>query len=159
MSRATTRFVATAESGGFNTEVPVPELKDLVGLLIDSLTKFKETMVGREDVFPTLLRTRNELHEAVEKGEVDVYMFTSWCNFPFYEIDFGWGKPVWLSRIPLPYESTSLLHTQDGDGIEAWVCFNKQDMPLFLRDEDILAFTSKEAPAPRVLSRPQFWVT
>ena len=159
VSRATTRFVVAAESGGFNTEVPVPELKDLVGLLIDSLTKSKETMVGREDVFSTLLRTRNELHEAVEKGEVDVYMFTSWGNFPFYEIDFGWGKPVWLSRIPLPYESTSLLDTEDGDGIEAWVCFNKQDMSLFLRDEDILAFTSKEAPAPGVLSRPQFWVT
>ena len=143
VNRATTRFVATE-----NTEVPVlvPELKDLVGLLIDSLTKSKETMVGWEDVLSTFLRTRNELHEAVEKGEVDVYMFISWCNFPAYEIDFGWGKPVWASIIPLPYESISLLDTEDGDGIEAWVCFNKQDMPLFLGDEDILAFTSKPNP-------------
>ena len=142
VSRATARFVA-AESGGGNTDVP--ELKDLVGLLIGSMTKCKETAVTREDVFPTLLRTRNELHEAVEKGEVDVFMFTSWCNFPAYKIDFGWGKPVWVSRIHSGYEAATFLDTEGGDGIEAWLSFNKIEMPLFLQDKDILAFTSQEA--------------
>ena len=47
-SRVITRFVAVAT-------VPVQELKGLVGLLMDSFTKSKETVVGREDVFPTLL--------------------------------------------------------------------------------------------------------
>lgn len=90
------------------------------------------------------LKSRNELHEAAGKADIDVYMFTSWCRFPFYEIDFGWGKPVWMSRIHAPYEATFLLDTQDGDGIEAWVSFKKQDMPLFLRhiEDDLLAFTS-----------------
>ena len=114
---------------------------------MDSFTKSKETVVGREDVLPTLLKTRNELHEAAEKGDVDVYMFTSWCNFPFYKIDFGWGKPVWLSKTHSAYESTTLMDRENGDGIEAWVCFNKQDMAEFLRDDDILAFASKEAHA------------
>ncbi|XVF54640.1 hypothetical protein PTKIN_Ptkin05aG0197500 [Pterospermum kingtungense] len=25
-----------------------------------------------------------------------VFNFTSWCRFPFYEADFGWGKPIWF---------------------------------------------------------------
>ena len=108
VNMVTARFVA-ADSGG-NAEVP--ELKDLVGLLIDSITKSKETVVSREDVFPTLLRTRNELYEAVEKVEVDVFMFTSWCNFPVYKFDFGWGKPVWVSRIHWGYEAAIFLDTE-----------------------------------------------
>ena len=124
--RVTTRFVAA------DREVEeLPELKDLLGLLMDSFTKSKETFVTREDAFPTLLQKRNEIHEVVEKGEVDVYMFTSWCRFPFYEVDFGWGKPVWVSKSHSAFEAATLLDTEDGDGIEAWVTFDKQDMPLF----------------------------
>ena len=150
VSMATARFVG-AESGDGNTKVPVPvlevpELRILVGLLIDSMTKSKETVVTREDAFPTVLRTRNELYEAVEKGEVDVFMFTSWCNFPAYKIDFGWGKPAWMSRIHSGLEAATFLDTEGGDGIEAWLSFNKPEMPLFLQDKDILAFTSQEAP-------------
>ena len=139
--------MAAADSGGGrgNTEVDdkLPELKDLVGLLMDSITKSKENLVSREDVYPTLLRRKNEIHEAVERGEVDVFMFTSLCRFPIYQVDFGWGKPVWVSRVHAPYEATFLFDAEDGDGIEAWISFNKRDMPLFLRDTDILAFTSK----------------
>ena len=104
----------------------LPELKDLVGLLMDSITKSKETFVSREDVYPTLLRTKNEIHEAVEKGEVDVFMFASLCRFPIYQVDFGWGKPVWVSRVHAPYEATFLFDAEDGDGIEAWVSFRLQ---------------------------------
>ena len=150
VSMSTARFVV-AESGNGNTEVPVlvlevPDLKILAGLLIDSMKKSKETVMTREDAFPTLLRTRNELYEAVEKGEVDVFMFTSWCNFPAYKIDFGWGKPFWMSRIHSGFEAATFLDTEGGDGIEAWLSFNKHEMPLFLQDKDILAFTSQEAP-------------
>ena len=99
MSRVTTRFVV-ANSSSDNTKVL--ELKDLVGLVIDLFIKSKETMVGREDVFPTLLKTMNEINEAAEKGEVDGFMFTSLCRFPIYEADFCWRKPVWESRAHAP---------------------------------------------------------
>ena len=58
-SRVMARFTAAESGGTTEVPVPVPELKVLVGLLMDSITKSKETIVGREDVFPTLLRTRN----------------------------------------------------------------------------------------------------
>ena len=51
-------------------------------------------------MYPTLLRTMNEIHEAVEKGEVDVFLLASLCRFPIYQATF-------------------LFDAVDGDGIEA----------------------------------------
>ncbi|RVW26147.1 Vinorine synthase [Vitis vinifera] len=86
--------------------------------------KFKEP-VSREDVLLTVIKSTNELHEALGKEDVDVYKFTSWCRFPFYGDDFGWGKPAWMTRCHTPVEMISLQDTECGDGIEAWVTLDK----------------------------------
>ncbi|KAK2437986.1 stemmadenine O-acetyltransferase [Trifolium repens] len=26
----------------------------------------------------------------------NLFSFSSWCKFPMYEADFGWGKPTWV---------------------------------------------------------------
>ena len=51
-------------------------------------------------MYPTLLRTMNEIHETMEKGEVDVFLFASMCRFPIYQANF-------------------LFDAEDGEGIEA----------------------------------------
>ena len=28
---------------------------------------------------------------------INVYLCSSWCRFPLYQMDFGWGKPVWVT--------------------------------------------------------------
>lgn len=132
-----TEVPATFTADGRKNELP--ELKELVGLIRE--VKFKES-VRREDVLSTVIKWTNELHEALSKEEIDVYNFTSWCRFPFYGDDFGWGKPVWMTRCHTPVEMISLQDTENGDGIEAWVTLDKQDMLLFQHDGDILAFTS-----------------
>ena len=75
----------------------LPDLKDFIGLLRDA-AKHSIGEVPRQDLCSTAIKCRNVVHEAIEKGEEDVFLFTSWCRFPFYEADFGWGKPVWISR-------------------------------------------------------------
>ncbi|KAJ9704321.1 hypothetical protein PVL29_002742 [Vitis rotundifolia] len=129
--RMKARFMADDSNG------ELPDLKDLVGLLRD-LTK-SNASVPREDVYSTVIKSRNELHEALEE---DVFMFTSWGRLPFYEADFGWGKPVWVSKVHFPAEQIFLLDGEGGDGIDAWVGLNKQDMLQLQQDGDILAFTS-----------------
>ncbi|KAG5537130.1 hypothetical protein RHGRI_024532 [Rhododendron griersonianum] len=54
--------------------------------------------------------------------EVDYFMFTSWCRFPFSESDFGWGKPVWTSSASWAAPNTIVLMDSMSDigGIEAW---------------------------------------
>ena len=140
--------------GNLYTEVPatfmadsgkteLPNLKDLVGLLRE--VKFKES-VSREDVLLTVIKSTNELHEAFGKEDIDVYNFTSWCRFPFYGNDFGWGNPAWMTRCHTPVEMISLQDTECGDGIEAWVTLEKKDMLQFQQDGDIVSFSSNGAP-------------
>ena len=97
-------------------------------------------------MFPTLLKIRNELHEAVEKDEVDVFMFTSCCNFPVYKIYFGWKKHYCVSRIHLGYEAATFLDREGGDGIEVYTLEIQQTRHLFQPDMNILAFTYQETP-------------
>ncbi|XP_027108872.1 pelargonidin 3-O-(6-caffeoylglucoside) 5-O-(6-O-malonylglucoside) 4'''-malonyltransferase-like [Coffea arabica] len=76
-------------------------------------------------------------------GDLNVIMFTSWCRFPLYEVDFGWGKPIWISpaSIPAP-NSCVMMDTKDGDGIEAWLSLDEKDMYMLQQDHDITTFTA-----------------
>ncbi|KAH9746104.1 HXXXD-type acyl-transferase family protein [Citrus sinensis] len=75
------------------------------------------------------------------RNDVDYCAYTSWCRFPLYEADFGWGKPVWVT---LPHTMLKnvvyLLDTKDGEGIEALVSLTKEDMAEFERQEMLLQF-------------------
>ncbi|KAF5732602.1 putative 3'-N-debenzoyl-2'-deoxytaxol N-benzoyltransferase [Tripterygium wilfordii] len=70
------------------------------------------------------------------------FFCSSWL-YPFYESDFGWGKPVWIAVVPLFNNSIILLNTSDGEGVEAWVALCKEDMSMFEENHDILAFASQ----------------
>lgn len=77
--------------------------------------------------------------------KADYLAITSWCNFGFYEVDFGWGKPAWISKCDAGSEDWPfinvlwLMDTRDGDGIEAWLTldahlFDEFDQIQELRD-------------------------
>ncbi|KAK4370790.1 hypothetical protein RND71_010265 [Anisodus tanguticus] len=75
------------------------------------------------------------------KGDLEVCNFTSWCRFPVYEVDFGWGKPEWACSPIRSFKNlVILMGTKDGDGIEASVNLLEEDMPLFENDPEILSF-------------------
>ncbi|KAL8107521.1 hypothetical protein AgCh_024074 [Apium graveolens] len=64
--------------------------------------------------------------------------FTSWSKFPFYEADFGWGKPVWFSIPNIPMKNNVvLIDDKSGEGIEAWVCLEENYMKNFKQHTDI----------------------
>ncbi|XP_076899674.1 akuammiline synthase 1-like [Bidens hawaiensis] len=70
------------------------------------------------------------------------YMCTSLCGFPFNKVDFGWGNPVVASLTLRPEKRVgcSLMDTPNGDGIEAWVTLDKQDMERLQNDKELLSF-------------------
>ncbi|KAM7522746.1 hypothetical protein LguiA_012648 [Lonicera macranthoides] len=44
--------------------------------------------------------------------------FISHCNFPYYEVDFGLGKPLWVSMANgVAKNSFVLMDIKDGVGI------------------------------------------
>ena len=83
--------------------------------------------------------------------EIDCFGFNSWCNFGFYEVDFGWGMPIWVSSIGTSdsvFSNLIILNdTRLGDGIEAWVTIDEQDMARLECNPELLTFASLD-PSP-----------
>ncbi|KAM3749331.1 hypothetical protein ACB098_05G176400 [Castanea mollissima] len=81
--------------------------------------------------------------EKVLKHDIVPFNFTSLCRFPIYEMDFGWGNPMWIGRVSLPFKNvTVFIDTKIGDGIEAWVNLKEEDMAKFESDPELLAYAS-----------------
>ncbi|OWM70593.1 stemmadenine O-acetyltransferase-like [Punica granatum] len=159
---------------------PVLELS-LGNLLWIASTKLKTVDSDQSDTLPTLV---SELREAISridgefvsrlkwdkdlingslkeisdrmgaKGGVDYFGFSSWCKLGYYDVDFGWGKPVWVSSIgsggSVFMNLVILADTRCGDGIEAWVTLDEQDMALLKVDPEIRSITSLD-PNPFVV--------
>ncbi|KAL3570216.1 hypothetical protein D5086_027465 [Populus alba] len=98
-----------------------------------------------DDLFSSVVNTKTEMIEAFHRSDADFYMFNSWCRMPVYEVDFGWGNPGWFSAVVVPgHNMFHFMDTKDGDGIEAWVSLEEDDMLLFQENPDIKAFTGQE---------------
>ncbi|KAM4113902.1 hypothetical protein ACJW30_04G030000 [Castanea mollissima] len=137
-------MVANARFGG-NNEGKF-ELHDLVDALDDSIRNTIDDCMKAQtgdDLVSMMTKSLREAGEERERGETDIYMFSSWCRFPFYEADFGWGKPAWMSIVAIPMEIIGMFDTKDGDGIEAWVSLHEEAMLMFQNYPEIKAFTSQ----------------
>ncbi|CAI9260179.1 unnamed protein product [Lactuca saligna] len=57
-------------------------------------------------------------------------LVSSWCKFPFYEVDFGFGKPMWVTTGSMPANNwTILIDGMGGGGIDAYVGMELKDEP------------------------------
>ncbi|KAK1392165.1 Transferase, Chloramphenicol acetyltransferase-like domain protein [Heracleum sosnowskyi] len=94
---------------------------------------------------PTLVK----IAEIMTSGELSFsLLITSMCNMGQYELDFGWGKPVWFYYCNLNLVNfISLSDTGAGGGIQAIVSLSEQEMAIFENDPELLAFASVN-PAP-----------
>ncbi|KAL8088504.1 epi-neemfruitin B 7-O-acetyltransferse L7AT-like [Apium graveolens] len=106
----------------------------------------------RGDNGPAVMsKSLQEIGNFGSKTGVDYYGFTSWCKMGFYEADFGWGKPVWASSVGLNSEVFMnliiLMDTKCGEGIEAWVTLDEQEMRILEQDLTLLSLASWD-PSP-----------
>ncbi|KAL3830423.1 hypothetical protein ACJIZ3_019225 [Penstemon smallii] len=88
------------------------------------------------------------------RSKENIYYFgvTSLCRNGNKEIDFGWGRPIWVSNgiadtDTLLTNVVVLMDTRSGNGIEAWVTLTEEEMAFLERDPQILAFASLN-PSP-----------
>lgn len=92
------------------------------------------------------LRNPGELNNAVENEDIDFYMFSDLSRFPAYETDYGWGRPIWVSIPNYMHNLVMFVSTRDGLGLEALVTLCEEDMALFERDPELLAFADFNPP-------------
>ena len=79
------------------------------------------------------------------------FLLTSMVGLPCYEVDLGWGKPVWFSFGPILFPDFAILSsTRDGERIEALVVMFKEDMEKFEQETSIMAYAS---PNPSIFLR------
>ncbi|PON58792.1 Transferase [Trema orientale] len=99
---------------------------------------------GDEEGYSLVFESMKKQEEILkETGLLDLYWCSSWCRFSVYEVDFGWGKPVWVSSGILSSQNLIVMEdTKCGNGIQAWVTLDPQVMAIFECDEDIVSFAS-----------------
>jgi len=133
-------------------------LQGLVGEIRGAISRidcdFVQKLQGHEEIRNSVMcESLKEIGEVGSKDEVDYFGFSSWCNLGFYEADFGWGKPIWISSIgsssPVFLNLTILVDTRLGDGIEAWVTLDEQDMARLVCNSELLTFASLD-PSPLI---------
>ncbi|KAL4352469.1 hypothetical protein GQ457_06G039730 [Hibiscus cannabinus] len=73
--------------------------------------------------------------------DINTYTCTNLCGYPFHEMDFGWGKPIWVTS-PSDFKNLIVLLDSKWGGIEAWVTMDEQEMAIFERDLELRAVAS-----------------
>ncbi|PQQ14795.1 BAHD acyltransferase [Prunus yedoensis var. nudiflora] len=133
-------FVAKTEESEVNHDV-----QSLVAEMRKGFEEFKVNFtngISGEDV----LQLCKELGDLIGKVDTDNnYCSTSWCRFPFYKANFGWGKPSWISIPAGAVEIKniiSLMDERDGNGIEARLSLKEENMALVESNQELLAYAS-----------------
>lgn len=88
--------------------------------------------------------------------QLDTYMFSSWCNFGLYDVNFGGGKPIFVVPFIGPIGSSNkpqiiLVKNGKNDGIEAWILRSKEEMLELEKDKGFLEYAS---PNPSIQCDP-----
>ncbi|XP_022145192.1 vinorine synthase-like [Momordica charantia] len=136
---------AVAYYDSSNTDI---ELRELVSLLrrsfVDIDDKFIEKMAG-EDGFQAISNWFIRMQELFSSKPY-AYGFTSWRNLGLNDVDFGWGKPSWVSFAgPENSVLRNIVVLKEailGDGIEAWILLDEDEMNILENDQQFLAFAS-----------------
>ncbi|KAG6388511.1 hypothetical protein SASPL_149939 [Salvia splendens] len=96
-----------------------------------------------DGVYEFLEELRNEMPQ-----EATWLAFTSWSNIGLSEVNFGWGKPVWMSGyIPQYSEYETLVGSNvvilldlESGGIEASAILNKKYVAGFEKNDHICKY-------------------
>ncbi|KAK9927319.1 hypothetical protein M0R45_024507 [Rubus argutus] len=131
-------FAEKTEAEGDDLQSLVCKLRKTVE---ENKAKYGSGVISGEDVCQ-LWREYVELMQ--KRDDIDSYGCTSWCRFQYYGADFGWGKPSWIC-VPGASQFKNMIvfmDTRDGDGLEARLTLNEEDMALMESNEELLAYAS-----------------
>ncbi|KAI3806982.1 hypothetical protein L1987_22902 [Smallanthus sonchifolius] len=107
---------------------------ELANLLSDSVKKtvneFSHAHHDSEQGRMVVLNSFSKMANIRES--TNVIPITSWCKIPFYEVDFGFGKPIWATPGTVPIKNSAfLMDDARGNGVEAYIFLEAKDVPYF----------------------------
>ncbi|XP_019258372.1 PREDICTED: BAHD acyltransferase At5g47980-like [Nicotiana attenuata] len=114
--------------------VSKPTRVEVVSAVIKGISELSSKYVDKsrhDEAILAIIQDNLELGLAFVGGEIELYI-NSWCGYKFYDVDFGWDKPLWVSPIDLPVKNFILLmDSRDSGGIDVWVYLKEKDMKVF----------------------------
>ncbi|XP_019158860.1 PREDICTED: vinorine synthase-like [Ipomoea nil] len=114
------------------TETPCPEDDD-DDLVFQLRTSIREINAEYVEALQNEKGQSEHLRKWYERLEAEFLEFTSWCRFPIYEVDFGWGRPVWACTTTFPFKNFIVfMSTKCGHGIEAWINLGEEDDDIYM---------------------------
>ncbi|KAL8233459.1 hypothetical protein R6Q59_019559 [Mikania micrantha] len=145
-------WLATAEFESITDDIKQHDLVNQVRRSILEINTEFVTKLQDDERQNAMEESLKLMKDCGTKESVDYIGFTSWCKMGFYDVDFGWGKPVWVcghvcEGSPMFTDFVVLMDTRYGDGIEAWVNMDEHKMHILQHDPKLLAFTSLD-PSP-----------
>jgi hypothetical protein len=78
----------------------------------------------------------------------EIFLFSSWLNFDLNDVDFGWGKPIWVGltgEVGRPSgwaNATFFKQTGRNNEIEVWMTLNEKIMSAVERNPEFLEFST-----------------
>ncbi|KAJ0735149.1 putative vinorine synthase [Helianthus annuus] len=128
------------------------ELPTLMGDLRESVAKINshhiESMKGEKghETFKEISRISNQLMDVIREG--DCIVASSLLNSGIYDLNFGWGKPIWFYAMNAGLARlVHLNETLKGDGVEAIVTLSPNEMEIFEHDPEVLSYATVN-PSP-----------
>lgn len=127
------------------------ELRSTVDLLRGAIQKINgdhiQSLQG-DQRFVVVTGTLDNLRNMYLDEKPELYICGTWCGLGFYDVDFGWGKPIWVispvqDKLGIMYPNAmALMDSKSGDGIEAMMFLPETHMAKLLCDAEFLSFVS-----------------
>ncbi|KAG8380773.1 hypothetical protein BUALT_Bualt06G0050900 [Buddleja alternifolia] len=115
------------------------ELHDLVHEFRSAIRTINGEYIGKAQSGDTYVNDLSTLLPPLMNGELEWCGFSSWCRFPVYEVDYGWGKPIWFCTTALPFNNSGILvSSRSGDGIEAWLSMPPDNIEVLQTQMELL---------------------
>nr|GMD72316.1 vinorine synthase-like [Ipomoea batatas] len=114
----------------------------LLGRVMEAIHKVTDDYVREMHVEGGYLRAILGVSKALHiADEIKVLSISSWCNFPFSQVDFGWGKPKWIG-LGYTMENLAIFLDVEDEGIEVWIGLAQEVMCNLDKDMEFNAYVS-----------------
>lgn len=143
-----------AESRKMETDFAglVLKMRDIAARGVDDCARL---LTDREFGRWALVGSYLEGCQRADGGDCKVVWISDWSKFGDYEVDLGFGKPVWLGMAGGRLEDVIvLMNTKDNVGIEVWLSLHESDMRFVEQDEEIRRLTV--GPGRGSVTEPEF---
>ncbi|XP_019260697.1 PREDICTED: vinorine synthase-like [Nicotiana attenuata] len=127
-----------------DASIELPDLAIMLREVFAQLTAENIKDIDSESTFTTL----NEWLESVSTNEnIKIFRFTSWCNMGIYDVNYGWGKPIWVAHMG-DLDAANIrskhqfvfLESACKEEIELWIASDDEEIRIVEKDPEFLAY-------------------